>query len=605
MRLEGTRVYNLKSLLICLVLLTGGVSITSVSYSYELDSSSSTISTSTLESFNSFESETIEQSMPREPVGKAALASTEEFTWENCFDFTNSETYFSDVQMTREDVAENLANYIMQLYYSDIEIACELSIFDISLLMGLDAWILEMLEVEFGGFCGGMSQAARDWFLEPDNIPLGYDRSWDLPAPNPDPEINRETAGSVTESMIKQYMYWKGTAAFFNPNHLMNSIRIYLASSLHSGGTNNHLEFLRVQDLMLKGTSWYEPVVILLAFPWWDNTSIGQMHFVVAYDYDSDLRRLYIYDVNNHYNESHPLRSASYEAFDDDGDPNHNYIQFDENWEFEGTRNDTDAPWTRICAYEPNIEYSSILTTFAYFVEQFSAIIVGSPVDVHVTDIDGKSIGPNLEGSVELEFPAIYTSSNEKTNILLPYTGGAPLQIIVTGTDVGDYTLEIERVINGEFVIASVHRDTLPGQVDTFILTMDDDGISLKRQGVELSEPDVLGSSSISLSWTQYHVDDFSKYEVYQSMSLGNLGSHVGTILDPETTHYTIHSLQPQTRYYFTIRVVDRKGEFADSNQVLVHMYEEPATPDYTAPIVSVSVIGAVALFTINRKRRT
>ncbi|MGY5853116.1 MAG: fibronectin type III domain-containing protein, partial [Candidatus Thorarchaeota archaeon] len=101
------------------------------------------------------------------------------------------------------------------------------------------------------------------------------------------------------------------------------------------------------------------------------------------------------------------------------------------------------------------------------------------------------------------------------------------------------------------------------------------------------------------------HVDDFSKYEVYQSRSLGDLGSHVDTIFDAETTHYTIHSLQPQTRYYFTIRVVDRKGEFADSNQVLVYMYEEPTTPDYVVPIVFMSVIGTVTLFTINRKRRT
>jgi hypothetical protein len=64
------------------------------------------------------------------------------------------------------------------------------------------------------------------------------------------------------------------------------------------------------------------------------------------------------------------------------------------------------------------------------------------------------------------------------------------------------------------------------------------------------------------------HDYDFAEYLIYQSTSPGTLGTVVATIGTQSTTSYTITGLSQNTKYYFTIRVIDAGGLTADSEQI-------------------------------------
>ncbi|MBN2230200.1 MAG: hypothetical protein JW779_11490, partial [Candidatus Thorarchaeota archaeon] len=192
------------------------------------------------------------------------------FNWHHTFNFTNSAAYFSDFVMQPEEVESNLRNYIFQLLYGDIQAACEVSILDIMLFRVFDSLIIDWIDMEFAGFCNGFAQAARDYFIDSGKIPLGRDYAHLLPDPNPNITIAEETGGDVSEAAIKEYVLWKGSGAFFNPNHLLNWIKIYLGIPTPQGGITNAQEVQRMMDEMLLGSPHYAPQVLLLMAPCWE-----------------------------------------------------------------------------------------------------------------------------------------------------------------------------------------------------------------------------------------------------------------------------------------------------------------------------------------------
>lgn len=74
--------------------------------------------------------------------------------------------------------------------------------------------------------------------------------------------------------------------------------------------------------------------------------------------------------------------------------------------------------------------------------------------------------------------------------------------------------------------------------------------------------------NSMTLTWYMNHDYDFAEYLIYQSTSPGTLGTVVATIGTQSTTSYTITGLSQNTKYYFTIRVIDAGGLTADSEQI-------------------------------------
>ncbi len=86
---------------------------------------------------------------------------------------------------------------------------------------------------------------------------------------------------------------------------------------------------------------------------------------------------------------------------------------------------------------------------------------------------------------------------------------------------------------------------------------------------VEISRSSVT-DSSVAISWTESDDPDFDRYEIYMSSSAGDVGELSRTIDPRGTTSHEVTDLDPDTSYYFTVRVYDMSGEYADSDQLEV-----------------------------------
>ncbi|MHA1907469.1 MAG: hypothetical protein ACW98Y_09265, partial [Candidatus Thorarchaeota archaeon] len=309
------------------------------------------------------------------------------FNWQHTFNFTNAAKYFSDFVMQPEEVESNLRNYIFQLLYSDIQAACEVSILDILLFRVFDSLIIDWLDMEFSGFCNGFAQAARDYFVDPNKIPLGRNYAHLLPDPSPNITLAEETGGDVSEAAIKEYVLWKGSGAFFNPNHLLNWIKIYLGIPTPQGGITNAQEIQKLQDAMLLGSPHYAPQVILLMAPCWEVPSPTSSHFVNVIDYENNPNgslTLYIYNNWERYDEDRAL-------YDD-------WILVDSNGNFAGTHlapygeADGESLFTRMSFYPDTGEYNSIITALIDLLPKLLGLGIFSPVDIEVTDPLGRTV---------------------------------------------------------------------------------------------------------------------------------------------------------------------------------------------------------------------
>ena len=517
-----------------------------------------------------------------------------DFDWRHTFNFTNNQKYFGKLIMEPEEVGDNLRNYMFQLLYTDIKAACEVSVLDIMLTRVFDSIIIDWLDMEVSGFCGGFSQASRDYYNNPDMIPMGRNYAHLLPDPNPDPDISEQNGGDVSEAAIKEYVLWKGSAAFFNPNHLLNFIRIFLGVEGIQGGITNAQELHKVMETMLPGSPHYTPVVILLAQPFWDSDSPTDSHFVTAYNYDilsDDSVKLYIYDNRDRYNESQPM-------YDD-------WILFDSNGNFKGTHKSPDDAFNRISFYPETSEYNSILTALMDLLPQFIGLGVFSPVDVQITDPLGRTISINGEGQTHYEFPALMVEQDGEKHMLFPFAPGLPYTVNLTGTDVGEYRMEANRVVDGQIVTEEINGQTEVGQNDIFTFTLDETGINIAEIGVYLNAPTILSGSAVELEWSQFNNEDFdfAAYEVYYSTSPNELGTLYTTIDDVTTTSTSVGGLNGETTYFFSVRVVTNGEVIYDSNRVGATLPEDFTLWLYAAIGVGGFAVLLLVIFVCRRRR--
>ncbi len=522
------------------------------------------------------------------------------FDWRHTFNFTNSGSFFGDFVMEPEEVNANLRNYIFQLLYSDIEAACEVSILDIMLFRVFDSLIVDWMDMEFAGFCNGFAQASRDYFLDPNKVPLGRDYAFALPRPNPNTTIAEQTGGDVTEAAIKEYVLWKGSGAFFNPNHLLNWVKIYLGIPTPQGGISNAQEVQKLMDAMMVGTPFYSPQVILLMAPVWEVSEPTESHFVDVYDYDVNSNgsiTLYIYDNNVLYNES-------WTKYDD-------WILIDADGNFKGTHRFPYGPgydqsqFTRLSYYPSTGEYNSIITALMDLLPKLLGLGIFSPVDIQVTDPLGRTIAIGDDGVPSLEFPAIAVEDDGEKHMLFPFAPGLPYTINLTGTGTGEYKMEANRVVDGQLITEEVIGETEPGQDDIFTVTLDSSGITVAEIGVYLNAPAILSGSSVEIEWTRFNNEkgDFASYEVYVSEQPNELGTLYQTITDMSTTSTVISGLQGGKTYFFKVRVTTSGDTIYDSNMVGASLPE-----DYTFWLYVAAGVGGFAIMLlvilVCRKRR-
>lgn len=537
-----------------------------------------------------------DQSQYMNEVRRIAMLSPEDpvpFEWRNTFNFTNSADFFGEFVMTSDEVQSNLRNYIFQLLYSDIEAACEVSVLDILLFRVFDSLIIDWIDMDFAGFCNGFAQAARDLFEDPDMIPLGRDWAIELPAPSPNETIQAETNGDVVEALIKEYVLWKGSGAFFNPNHLLNWVKIYLGIPTPQGGISNSQEIAKMMDAMMLGTPHYTPAVILLMAPFWEVAEPTESHFVNVYDYEVNGNgsiTLYIYNNNWLYN-------STWGMYED-------WILVDSDGNFKGTHLNPDANYSRIAFYPDTSEYNSIITALMDLLPKLLGFGIFSPVDIQITDPLGRTVGIGDNGITSQEFPAIMVEDEGEKHVLFPFAPGLPYTVNLTGTDSGEYRLETTRFVDQQLVTEVMNGSTEPGKNDVFTVSLDDDGIVLAKIGVYLDAPTILSGTSVRLTWSEFDdVDEFEAFEIYVSEKPNELGHLHSTITDPEATSAVVGGLSSEKTYFFTVRVVTSGDTIYDSNRVGAELPE-----DFTLLLLAAAGAGGVGLIIlvvlVYRRRR-
>lgn len=119
---------------------------------------------------------------------------------------------------------------------------------------------------------------------------------------------------------------------------------------------------------------------------------------------------------------------------------------------------------------------------------------------------------------------------------------------------------------------------------------------------VILSSPTNITGSTMELTWTKNNDADFARYEIYQSVVSGNLGSKIDDVPFRSLTTYTVTGLSQLTTYYFTVRVVDTGSLHSDSNQVLGTTTEGNTPPSAVilSPPTNVSETSATLQWTMN-----
>jgi hypothetical protein len=137
--------------------------------------------------------------------------------------------------------------------------------------------------------------------------------------------------------------------------------------------------------------------------------------------------------------------------------------------------------------------------------------------------------------------------------------------------------------------------------------------VNLYPTPVVLNPPTEITENSMKLSWTENTDADFKNYTIYQSNTAGNLGTPIYAITTKSATSYTVTGLTANTTYYFTIRVYDTGGLYADSNQVSAKTLETqqpqppaqfPWTP-ITIGVIAIALIIVISVVIIQKRKRT
>jgi len=199
--------------------------------------------------------------------------------------------------------------------------------------------------------------------------------------------------------------------------------------------------------------------------------------------------------------------------------------------------------------------------------------------DTEPPEITHTPVTDGVEGN-PIEVFAIITDESGVEEAELYYRKGSDsdyvsLEMLLTGIDIYTATITasfVDDEMIEYYIFASdgVNEATHPTVAPTTSPHVVD--VNLHPDPVALYEPTsgAVSTDSVELTWSESNEADFRNYVVYMSGSEGVLGNVLEEVVERSETSHTVDELEPDTTYYFSVRVYDTGGLYADSTQLEV-----------------------------------
>ena len=199
--------------------------------------------------------------------------------------------------------------------------------------------------------------------------------------------------------------------------------------------------------------------------------------------------------------------------------------------------------------------------------------------DTTPPEITHTPVTDGVEGN-PIEISAVITDESGVSEAALHYRKGGDadyvlLEMTTAGADTYTATIpaafvDDETIEYYMFASDGVNDATHPSLAPTTSPHVVD--VNLQPDPVALYEPAsaAISTDSVELTWSESDEADFRNYALYMSGSEGVLGDVLEEVAERSETSHTVEELEPDTTYYFSVRVYDTGGLYADSTQLEV-----------------------------------
>jgi hypothetical protein len=134
--------------------------------------------------------------------------------------------------------------------------------------------------------------------------------------------------------------------------------------------------------------------------------------------------------------------------------------------------------------------------------------IVFSPVDMHVYDPEGRHVGVNQTGGIDIEIPGAFYSGSETEPefVLVPNAMIGEYNLILFGTATGNYTLNVEYVTDTLATTQTLNATIVSGQTQAFAVEVSETSASLYVSANADIKPDALNLRSMG-DWITTYIE--------------------------------------------------------------------------------------------------
>jgi len=321
-----------------------------------------------------------------------------------------------------------------------------------------------MYDLGIGGYCYGMSAAAKHYFLDPDE---------------PEPNVVYEMPFESVYPTIRDLQL----SSYVNPYMLGKIFQLYLSPLIPTPfATNNLAELSKIKEAIENEGV----VIVLLQNNFIDTPYIFWDHAVLAYHVEESPTgdMVWIYDPNKR-------GETRFIEVEPNGDFSYNVggIEFHQ--------------FGAIVSEETVFDY--LMT----FLRRIYALVVHSPANAFVRDPLGRSTGTDPEtGLVVNEIPdALYSGPDTEPQLVLifdPIDG--TYNIVLTGKASGNYTLAIEYITETQTTEQALSGSIVFGQTQEFAVEVSEESASLYVCATVDVKPDALNLKSRS-NWITCYIE--------------------------------------------------------------------------------------------------